>query len=323
MPARQGPLTENRKPKEFPTNTKTQPKVLHKGPLLRKGSCTVVYASMPGLVLRTYPHANGTTRRSGILKKKFQKELGVYMMVLKDRLDDADAQYVHRGRRVGDEYAFIEARALGDVFDFVSAPKHDTCFLHNRCVFMKDFKLENCLLFPKKDGQYLLRVADFNIVQHGVSELYSGVDESMRCRGTFLAPEEQQKQQSVGLSADVYRVGHALYVLFFAGAHEEKTHDQQKYRDYQWEVLFPVLSERVVSEADRTAVRERLIKLWCKDPLIVDHDRQSLTYMGCILDFILTMLHPLPKDRMKGAVCMKDYWTYTEHVILDFLEALK
>lgn len=257
------------------------------------------------------------------------------MMVLKDRLDDADAQYVHRGRRVGDEYAFIEARALGDVFDFVSARKHDTWlkvqlqmalemvrgfrFLHNRCVFMKDFKLENCLLFPKKDGQYLLRVADFNIVQHGVSELYSGVDESMRYCGTVLAPEEQKKQTLIGLSADVFRVGHALYVLFFAGAHETKTRDQQQYPNQQWDVLFPYLKDGYAFDRD-PAARERLIELWCDEDIMVNSASQTLTYFGRILSYlILPMLHPDPKTRMRGFVCMKDYWTYIEKLILSLM----
>lgn len=301
----------------------------------------MVFESMPGLVVRTYPHANGTTPRSDTFKKKFQKELSVYMMVLKvlkDRLDDADAEYVHRGIKVDDEYAFIEERAVGDGFDFVNARRHDTRltkvrlqmalemvrgfrFLHNRCVFMKDFKLENCLLFRKKNGQYLLRVADFNIVQHGVSELYSGVDAIMLLKGTFLAPEEQKQQTSIGLSADVFRVGYVLYVLFFAGAHETKTGDQQKYPNHQWDVLFPYLKFGYVF--DRVAVRTRLIELWRDDDLMVVNNTasQTLTYFGHILSrLILPMLHPDPETRMGGFESMEDYWTSIEQLILWLME---
>ena len=290
-----------------------------------------MYSWKPGQVMRFYPHTKGTTSVAKTLMQKLTNERFVYTMV--SMSDDPDSRFVHRGRIIENHtsYGFLERRAHGDALDYLSTPKRakDSSllvrlkmamemvrgmrFLHNHHVFMKDFKLENCLLFRKKDGSLMLRVADFNIVQHGVVQLYSGVDETMRCRGTFLAPEEQCKESSVGLAADIYRVGHALYLLFFVAAHEEKTRGQEH---LQWDHLFPTLLDGRAFDGDGSlAVREQLIQLWKEDPL-VRVDRTTLTCIGTVLDrLILPMLQKDPTERVLGFVSMNEYWTYMEGVI--------
>lgn len=305
--------------------------------LLIEGSFTKVFTFQDGYVLRKYVD-------SPTSKQKFSLEKTVYDLVHGHK-KDPDVQCVHTGIVVNDKLCFVERQAICDLFEFLRARRHvdsyvelsidpwrctfvwDTWstfrnislnivrgmrFLHEQHVLVQDFKLENCLLFQKTTQDHeevaQCRIADFNLIQLGVAGMYDGGASIKNHRlvlgGTFFSPEEILNRP-YGLAADVYRVGLAMYTLFFDRLHESYLFRHQQDKKWHWEEIYEKGCTMKYYKGD---VAEKLRSLWAGldlSPLC----RHMLEFV------ILPMLDHDPATRLKHCTSMRQYWTLMEATI--------
>ena len=173
----------------------------------------------------------------------FQNEMLVYQGI--------SSKYVHTASIPYRGLYFVEERAYCDLFGLLETMKGNfpaTMIEHvhahlkkgldafqERGIMVLDLKLENVLVFVEKtvDGHWglIFKLADFNMAEGlGLVDLdelerskrIRAIDTCIdmlcgghkRRRGTYFAPEEYRESiHSVGLAADVFRLGIVLFIL--------------------------------------------------------------------------------------------------------------